>query len=72
MLYLKTPGPEDEARVMDYRQEFLNEGDEIINGSAYLGQYQRYGDWLSQVTDNLKEETVGPGLVPATTMLRCV
>lgn len=69
MLYLKTPGPEDEARVMDYRQEFLNEGDEIINGSAYLGQYQRYGDWLSQVTDNLKEETVGPGLVPATTML---
>ena len=60
MLYLKAPGPEDEARVMEYRQEFLDEGDAIINGSASLGQFDRYGDWLSQVQDNLREETVRP------------
>ena len=71
MLYLKVPGPEDEQRVMDYRAEFLKEGDKMVNGSGGLGRFERYGDWLSQVLDNRREETVRQGLVPASTLL-CV
>lgn len=69
MLYLKVPDAQDEARVMDYRAEFLAEGDHVLNGAGGLDRFDQYGDWLAQVLDNRTEETVRPGLVPASTML---
>lgn len=68
MLRLALPTPADEAAVMAYRGEFLAHGDSM-DGSSMLNAFETYADWLSHVTDNLREETVRPGLVPASTLL---
>ena len=68
MLILRTPEPRDEKAVMAYRRSFLDCGDSL-DGTANLRLAEDYAQWLSAVTDNRSEETVRPGLVPASTLL---
>lgn len=68
MLRLAFPTPADEAAVMAYREEFLQNGDSM-DGTAQLGSYECYEDWLRCVADNQNESTVLPGWVPAFTLL---
>ena len=68
MLRLLLPTCDDAVRVMAYREEFLEHGDSL-DGTAGLAGAERYEDWFAAWRDNGSEETVRPGLVPATTYL---
>ena len=65
---LALPVEADEGDVLAYREEFLSAG-EPLHGTARLAESGSYREWLAAVRDNLKEATVRPGLVPATTLL---
>lgn len=54
--------------LLDYRREFI-ENNEVIHGSAGLGNAKTFEEWYKAFQDNLKEETVREGLVPSTTYL---
>ena len=68
MLTLAFPCAADETAVMAYRAAFVQAGDSL-DGTCNLNRHENYADWLAMVTDNRSEETVRPGLVPASTML---
>ena len=65
---LVSPGPEHEAAVMEYRDEFLQNGDSM-DGTAGLRGADSYAAWLRDLADNSSEATVHPGLVCASTFL---
>ncbi len=67
-LELKFPTEEYKEKVMAYKQDFLNNGDEL-HGTAGLLKAKSFEAWLKAIHDNNKEETVRDGLVPATTFL---
>jgi predicted acetyltransferase len=54
--------------IMNYKSEFIESGDSI-DGSAGLRNAESFEEWYSAFCDNLTEETVREGLVPATTFL---
>ena len=49
--------------AIDFRQEFFDNGEMIINGSELLDKTENYDDWLKAVTDNTSAETVNPDWV---------
>lgn len=65
---LLPPTPADETRIMDYKAEFLRSGDSM-DGTAGLQNAPDFQRWYTALTDNAREETVRPSLVPATTLL---
>ena len=65
---LASPTFADEAAVMDYRREFLNNHERPL-GAGGLENYQNYREWLQQVEANRCEQTVHPDLPPATVLL---
>ncbi len=67
-LKLIMPGLEHETEVIAYRNEFLHHG-ESMDGTAGLEKADSYQDWMQAVHGNRSEETVQPGLVPASTYL---
>lgn len=67
-LKLVLPTPEYKEKVMDYKKEFIENGDSI-DGSAGLKNADTFEEWYSALCDNLKEETVREGLVPSTTYM---
>ena len=60
MLNLIRPTEELEAQALDFKEEFFNNNERIINGSELLDQMDDYKAWLKSVTDNTCEETVNP------------
>lgn len=72
LVRLVPPTEGDEAAVLNYRLEFLESGDSM-DGAAGLQKHlqsaQGFREWLDAVRDNQSEQTVRPGLVPATTLL---
>ena len=68
LLKLVKPLPEHKELVMDYKREFVENG-EIMQGTAGLINFDTYEDWHSSITDNQCEDTVREGLVPASTYL---
>lgn len=62
------PMREHEEQVMDYKNEFLANGD-TLHGTAYLRSCETYTEWYEALLDNCKEETVRQGLVPSSTYL---
>ena len=62
------PSEEHEGAVMDYKREFLDNGDSM-DGTANLRGAESYAQWLAAVRDNSDERTVHEGLVPASTFL---
>ncbi|WP_315109470.1 GNAT family N-acetyltransferase [Clostridium intestinale] len=65
---LVLPTPEYKEKLMDYKREFIENGDSL-DGTANLRNAEAFEDWYSAICDNLKEETVREGLVPATTYM---
>lgn len=67
-LELILPDLKYKDNIMDYKREFIETGDSM-DGSAGLMDAETFEVWYKAFQDNLKEETVRPGLVPATTYL---
>lgn len=57
------PAEEFKDRALDFRQEFFDHGEPIINGSELLDQIDNYDEWLRAVTNNTSRETVNPDWV---------
>jgi len=67
-LKLVLPTPEYKEKLMDYKREFIENGDSM-DGTAGLENAETFEEWYSAFCDNLSEETVRDGLVPATTYM---
>ena len=63
MITLKRPIKENEAEALAFKQEFIDNGEQTINGSELLDQMDSYDDWLKAVSDNTSPETVNPSWV---------
>ena len=60
---LVRPTQELKEKAIDFRQEFFNNDELIINGSELLDKTDNYEEWLKAVTANTKAETVNPSWV---------
>lgn len=67
-LKLVLPIPQYKDKIMDYKREFIENGDSM-DGTAGLRTAETFEDWYSAFCDNLTEETVRVGLVPSTTFM---
>lgn len=67
-LKLVLPTLEYKEEIMDYKREFI-ENEDSMDGTAGLRNFNTFEDWYSAFCDNLKEETLREGLVPATTYI---
>lgn len=67
-LKLVLPTPEYKEKIMDYKVEFVQNGDSM-DGTAGLNNVETFEEWYSLFLDNLKKETVREGLVPSTTYI---
>lgn len=67
-LKLVLPTSADEQEVWGYRKEFLEQGSSL-DGSGGLAEAENFAQWYSKTLANRSEQTVCPGLVPATTFL---
>ena len=67
-LKLVLPTLEDKEKLMYYKREFIENGDSM-DGTAGLKEAESFEEWYSAFCDNLNEETVRDGLVPATTYM---
>ena len=63
MIRLIRPRKEHESQALDFKQEFFDNNEKIINGSELLDQMDSYEEWLTSVTNNTCEETVNPDWV---------
>ena len=63
MITLKRPIKEYEAEALAFKQEFIDNGEQTINGSELFDQIDSYDDWLKAVSDNTSPETVNPSWV---------
>ena len=63
MITLKRPIKEYEAEALAFKQEFIDNGEQTINGSELLDQMDSYDEWLKSVSDNTAQETVNPSWV---------
>jgi len=63
MIKLIRPTKELKEKALDFRQEFFDNGEKVINGSELLDQTENYDDWLASVTANMSAKTVNPAWV---------
>ena len=63
MIKLKRPVKEYENEALAFNQEFIDNGENTINGSELLDRMESYDEWHKTVTDNISEETVNPSWV---------
>lgn len=63
MIKLKRPIKEYEAEALAFKKEFIDNGEQTINGSELLDQMDSYDEWLKSVSDNTSQETVNPSWV---------
>ena len=63
MIKLKRPVKEYENEALAFKQEFIDNGENTINGSELFDRMESYDEWLKTVTDNTSEETVNPSWV---------
>ena len=63
MLRLIRPNREHESQALDFKQEFFDNGEKVINGSELLDRMDSYEEWLVSVTNNVSEETVNSAWV---------
>lgn len=60
---LVRPTAEWKEKALDFRREFFDQGETVINGSELLDRTDSYEEWLKSVTDNQNPETVSPSWV---------
>lgn len=65
---LTAPTYADESAVMDFRSEFLQNGERLL-GAGGLENYDSYAEWLQHVQLLRNDQTAHPELPPATTLL---
>lgn len=58
MIKLVRPNSGLKDKALDFKQEFLDNNEQTINGSELLDQMDDYDQWLRSVTDNTSPETV--------------
>ena len=68
-LKLVLPNAEDKTIIMDYREEFIKNGESDIPGSGRLGYYDSFEDWYTAIQNNSRKETVEEGIIPTTVFL---
>lgn len=54
------PNAELKEKALDFKKEFFDHGERIINGSERLDQMNVYEDWLCAVTNNTSEDSKDP------------
>lgn len=67
-LKLILPSTEYKTQIMDYKREFIENG-EGMHGTSGLRNAESFEEWYKSIFNNLKEETVEKGLVPAATYI---
>lgn len=67
-LKLVLPTPVHKSKVMNYKREFIENGDRMY-GTGGLKNAKSFDNWYTSFCNNLKEETVRKGLSPETTYL---
>jgi len=67
-LKLILPTPEYKDIILDYKREFIENGDSM-DGTAGLKNVESFEEWYSTFYDNLREETVREGFVPSSTYM---
>ncbi len=67
-LKLILPTIEYKERIMNYKKEFIN-NNESMDGTSGLRDAKSFEEWHAAILDNLNEQTVRDGLVPATTYI---
>lgn len=60
---LVRPTAEFKEKALEFRQEFFDNNEMIINGSELLNKTDSYEEWLKSVTDNMSIETLNPNWV---------
>ena len=60
---LVRPTLELKEKAMEFRQEFFENNEMIINGSELFDKMDSYEEWLKSVTNNTDEKTVNPNWV---------
>lgn len=60
---LVRPAPEHKEKALAFRQEFFDNGEQVIFGSELLDKTDSYEDWLESVTRNTAPETVSSSWV---------
>ncbi|MEG0753467.1 MAG: GNAT family N-acetyltransferase [Angelakisella sp.] len=65
---LVLPSEDFKEKVLNYKADFIKNSDSM-DGTAGLENAQTFEEWFDAWKDNLSEETVHDGLVPATTFL---
>ena len=63
MIYLVRPTEEREEQAVEFRQEFFDHGEFVINGSELFDKTEDYIEWCRSIDANTKEETVNPNWV---------
>lgn len=57
---LVRPTIEDKEQAIAFKQEFINHGETVINGSEMLDFTDAYEDWLANIIANTNSDTVNP------------
>lgn len=57
------PTLELKEKAIEFRQEFFDNNEMIINGSELLDKIESYEEWLKSITDNTDITTVNPNWV---------
>ena len=60
MIYLVRPTEERKEQAIEFRQEFFDHGEFVINGSELFDKTEDYIEWCIPIDANTKEETVNP------------
>lgn len=67
LLFVK-PKIEYKSDILEYKKEFIDNSDSM-DGTAGLRDMDMVEEWIDAIEDNSREETVRPGLVPASTFI---
>ena len=68
MIQLVRPTEAMKEQAVEFRQEFFDHGEFVINGSELFDKTEDYIEWCRSIDANTKEETVNPNWVITDTL----
>ena len=69
MIKLVTPSYELKNKIIDFKEEFINNNENIIPGSELLDKSSSFNEWIDYVSKNTSPTTVSQDWVPTDTLL---
>ena len=60
MIRLIRPTKQLKEKAIEFKNEFIANGENVINGSELFDKTDDYGEWLNSVTANTNAKTVNP------------